>query len=110
MDTEIRVNIVLPKEELNFMNKLLTLTGEEIYKKYGLKRDETITNTAKFPNGIEADIKLVICDGDNKPYTEGVLFHDGSEVSCTECEEFYEGEWCFKYNDIEYVVCVMEEI
>lgn len=44
---------------MNLINDLLNLTGDEIYQKYGYKRDETITHTAKFPNGIEADIKLV---------------------------------------------------
>ena len=62
--------IKITKDEMELINDLLNLTGEEIYQKYGYKRDETITHTAKFPNGIEADIKLVICE-DEPPYTEG---------------------------------------
>ena len=50
--------IKITKDEMELINDLLNLTGEEIYQKYGYKRDETITHTAKFPNGIEADIKL----------------------------------------------------
>ena len=42
----------------------------------GRGKNETIVHTAKFANGIEADIKLVICE-EETPYTEGVLFHDG---------------------------------
>ena len=54
--------IKISSEEMNLINDLLNLTGDEIYQKYGYKRDETITHTAKFPNGIEADIKLVLCE------------------------------------------------
>mgnify|MGYP003188333410 FL=1 len=87
------------------INDLLNLTGDEIYQKYGYKRDETITHTAKFPNGIEADIKLVICE-EEAPYTEGVLFHNGFELTCTEPDCTYDGEWNFEHNGIEYTVLV----
>ena len=93
---------------MEHINQLLNMTGEEIYQKYGYKRDETITKTAKFPNGIEADIKLVICE-EEKPYTEGVLFDNGSEVACTEPDETYDGPWEFEYNGTEYVVNVTIE-
>lgn len=65
--------ITLSKKEMDLINNLLGLTGSEIYQKYGYKRDEAITHTAKFPDGVEIDIKLVICE-DDTPYTEGVLF------------------------------------
>lgn len=100
--------ITIPRKEMKLINNLLKLTGNEIYDKYGFKRDETITHTAKFPNGIEADIKLVICE-DDKPYTEAVLFHDGSELTCTDPSDSYEGEWFFRYNGIEYIVIVNAE-
>ena len=45
--------IKIPSKEMELINDLLNLTGDEIYQKYGYKRDETITHTAKFPNGIE---------------------------------------------------------
>lgn len=54
--------IKITNAERNLINDLLNLTGDEIYQKYGYKRNETIVHTAKFPNGIEADIKLVICE------------------------------------------------
>ena len=57
----MNATIVIQDKEMEQINDLLNLTGEEIYQKYGYKRDETITHTAVFPNGIEADIKLVIC-------------------------------------------------
>lgn len=39
--------ITLSKKEMDLINDLLNLTGSEIYQKYGYKRDETITHTAK---------------------------------------------------------------
>lgn len=54
--------------------------------------DETITITAKFPDNIEMDIKC--CGSDTGPsWTEAVLFHNGSELCCTECEDDYLGPW-----------------
>ena len=100
--------IKIAKDEMELINDLLNSTGEEIYQNYGYKRDETITHTAKFPNGIEADIKLVICE-DEPPYTEGVLFHNGFELTCTEPDDTYDGEWDFEFNGIEYVVIVEVE-
>ena len=100
-------NILISKKESDFIATLLTMTGSEIYDKYGLKRDETITHTAVLENGLEADIKLVICE-DDKPYTEGVLFLNGSEVCHTDCEEEYLGEWEFEYEGKDYIVNVLE--
>lgn len=102
-------NIVISKKKMDMINDLLDLTGDEIYQKYGLKRDETIVNTAKFPNGIEVDIKVVICDGDDTPYTEGIMFHNGSEVSFIDGENGYDGEWWFKYDGVQYLVNVVAE-
>lgn len=99
-------NIIISKKEMDLINDLLNLTGEEIYQKYGYKIDETITHTAKFPNGIEVDIKLVICD-EGRPYTEGVLFQNGVELAHSECESVYDGEWWFEHNGIEYIVIVV---
>ena len=56
-------------------------------------------------NGIEADIKLVICE-EEAPYTEGLLFHNGYELTCTEPDCTYDGEWSFEHNGIEYTVLV----
>lgn len=97
--------IKIANAEMQLINNLLNMTGDEIYQKYGYKRDEKITHTAKFPNGIEADIKLVICE-EGTPYTEGVLFHDGCELICTEPNYTYDGEWNFEYDGAEYTVLV----
>ena len=94
--------------ERNLINDLLNLTGDEIYQKYGYKRNETIVHTAKFANGIEADIKLVISE-EESPYTEGILFHNGFELAYTEPDCTYDGEWNFEHNGIEYIVLVEAE-
>ena len=97
--------IKITNAERNLINDLLNLTGDELYQKYGYKRNETIVHTAKFPNGIEADIKLVICE-EESPYTEGILFHNGFELAHTEPDCTYDGEWNFEHNGIEYIVLV----
>lgn len=76
------VQIQLPASILAYYRELLRMSGEQIYQKYGLKRDEVITHTAHFSNGFEADIKIVICEEDS-PYVDAVLFDsNGREVAC----------------------------
>ena len=101
---EMQAKIQLDETEKNFINNLLFMTGDEIYQKHGYKRDETIINTAKFSDGTEIDVRLVICDKDELPYTEAVLFRNGSELACSDCEETYFGEWAFETEDVIYSV------
>lgn len=103
------VNITVSKEKLDMINDLLDLTGDEIYHKYGFKRDETIVETAKFPNGIEVDIKVVIREGDAMPRAEGVMFRNRSEISYINGENIYDGEWWFVNNGVQYLVNVIAE-
>ena len=49
----MKQTIKISNKEMELINDLLNLTGDKIYQKYGYKRDETITHTAKFPNGIK---------------------------------------------------------
>lgn len=101
----LRAEIILDQEELDFINELLSMTGDEIYDKYGLKRDETIVNTAVFPDGMQADVKLVICDEES--YTEAVLFDkNGFQKAYTDPADEYTGDWELEYDDINYVVTV----
>lgn len=97
--------IKISSKEMKLINDLLSLTGDEIYQKYGYKQGETITHTAKFPNGIEIDIKLIICK-EGFPYTEGVLFHNGQELTVTDPDSTYDGEWIFEHNEVKYTVLV----
>lgn len=104
----IIARIKISRDERKQIDDLLSLTGDEIYQKYGYKRDETITHTAKFTNGLEADIRLVICD-DDSPYTEGILYEDGSQVELTDPGDTYMGTWEFEYNDQSYQIIVEED-
>lgn len=101
----LRTEVVLEQEELDSINQLLSMTGDEIYEKYGLKRDETIVYTAVFSDGMQADIKLVICD--EEPYTEAVLFDkNGFQKAYTDPKYEYTGDWELEYDDVNYVVTV----
>lgn len=90
-----QAELYVSPERAAYINNLLELTGAEIYAKYGLKRDETITETVKF-QGIdcEMDIKLVVPLEDNEtPWTEAVLFQNGSEVAHSDVENRFFGDW-----------------
>lgn len=97
--TTYQKTIEISKEELDKIEELLYMTGDEIYDKYGMKRDETIIHTAKFDDGYFMDIKLVVCDGEDTPYTEAVLFNkNGYEVGHTEPFEEYDDCWAIHNN------------
>lgn len=76
-----KTTIEINQEDAELYADLLSLTGNQVYDKYGLKQDEAYSHVAKFPGNVEMDIKLVICGGDDRPYTEAVLFKDGCEVA-----------------------------
>lgn len=83
-----------------------------------LGEDQTITHTAKFPNGYFMDIK---CCGvrfdeeleDNSAWTEAVLFdNNGKQVTYSEPGYEYEGEWeliDFEHNDIYQVDVIVQK-
>lgn len=101
----LRAEITLDQKELDFINELLSMAGDEIYEKHGLKRDETIVHTVVFSDGMQADIKLVICD--EEPYTEAVLFDkNGFQKAYTDPKYEYTGDWELEYDDVNYVVTV----
>ena len=90
--------LFISKKRADHINWLLNTTN-------GMGEDDTISDTAKFDNGIEIDVKLCGAN-DDYPWTEAVLFKNGCEVCCTEvCEDFF-GEWEFEYNGDQYVVYV----
>lgn len=82
-----------PKES-EMISKLCGMTGEQAYDAYGLNRDEVITNTASFPNGVEIDVKLVIGDGDEPNWCEAVIFKNGNDIGgLTDMSDDYFGQW-----------------
>lgn len=97
-----KATIKINQEDAGLYADLLSLTGNQAYGKYGLKRDETYSYVAKFPGNVEMAIKLVICGGDDRPYTEAVLFKDGCEVAHTDCSDKITGTWELEYEGVTY--------
>ena len=93
--------LVLTKDQAKYCEMMLNRLDRDPESE-----DVPLTLTANFGNGIEADIKL--CNGDS-PYVDAVLFDDGSEVHVLEVSDTIEGEYCFSYNDDDYIVCVEYE-
>ena len=74
--------IRIPAQEYRYMKQLMVMNGTEIYQKYGLKRDESITHTFHFQNGYSLDMKLVICE-EERPYIDLILFDEKNrEIAC----------------------------
>lgn len=69
----------------------------------------TLTVTAKFDNGYEADIKLVQ-DADS-PYLDPVLFDEyGFEVACLQDDSYcLDGTYQFDVDDDTYIVEIVSE-
>ena len=97
-----RRKIALPHSTVSYIDMLLHI-------KDGMGEDDTISHTAVFDNGIEIDIKLCGAD-DDYPWTEAVLFKNGSEVCYTGVEDEYFGVWEIEYNGDTYIVEIGEEM
>lgn len=71
-------------------------------------RDEVISETAVFPDGMEMDVKC--CGEEDSPgWTKAVLFRHGCECGCTDCGERFEGVWKIRDDDVMYVTVVVPE-
>jgi len=92
-------HIYIPKEELDDLNSVIkgdsAIVGEHTIATY----------TAKFSNGIEADIK--VCgvkesqdaeEDECTPYIDAVLFENGNEIGCIEPGfDKLDGEYLFYF-------------
>ena len=99
--------------EIFKINQGLQIPISERFTDYKEGRYFYITNEFLKKNSqlsyyIENLPKIVICE-EEAPYTEGVLFHNGFELTCTEPGCTYDGEWNFECNGIEYTVFVEVE-
>ena len=108
-----RATIWIPADEARKINELLTTEPADESECMG--EDETISYTAKFDNGMQADVK--VCgvqyddnpDASNLPWSEAVLFDStGSQLCCTEPsdDDTIIGEWTLEYNGETYIVDV----
>ncbi len=101
--------LYITKEQSDEYKKLLTVEPKSHDECMG--EEETISNTVKFDDGTEMDIKIcgVQYNEDkvsNLPWTEAVLFRDGCELGYTEPSEEYEGMWFIKSDGNTYTVNV----
>lgn len=94
---ELKIHISEAKTIANFLDAC----GPDDYQ----GEDNTITNTVKFPDGLEMDIKCCGCD-EEASWTEAILFEDGCEVACSEVEETYLGKWVLEHGGNKYAVNV----
>jgi hypothetical protein len=99
------------EDTANMLRELTELTGNESYDRFGYNADETIVKTAKFDNGYEMDIKLVVSDNDNYNWTEAVLFdNNGNQISYTEPSDTFFGELYLEDdNGNTYTVMVLDK-
>lgn len=89
---------------------MLTLTGKELYGKYGWKHDETITQTVVFDDSYEMDIKCVMPISENETgWSEAVLFKDGRECCCTDPADEFLGKWTLEDDGIHFCVTLTKQ-
>lgn len=100
---EYRQVITISTKSLAIINGYINATSEDEYQ----SEDETITYTAKFPDGKEMDVKCCGCQ-DGPSWTEAVLFTpSGYELVCTEPSYGFDGPWIIEYNGITYIADVI---
>ena len=106
---EYRTRITIPETTKNFLNHILNhppLSESDCFSE-----DETLSYTATFPNGYEADIQccgVQYWEGElNLPWTQGILYDNyGREIQVSEPSDDYFGEWNFSVKKDSYIVFV----
>ncbi len=99
---EYQVTVFVPSAMMETINGYLCARSENEYQ----GEDNTITYTAKFPDGKEMDIKCCGCRNEAS-WTEAVLFSkQGFELACTEVEDEFTGPWMLSYQGVTYIAIV----
>lgn len=97
--------IMVPQDLMDRINGYLEADGPDEYQ----DENETISMTAVFDDGMQADVKCCGCQ-DEPSWTEMVLFNErGGEVCCTEPSDMFDGRWTLTDSATgdEYVVTVI---
>lgn len=103
---EYRTTVLVPAKVMEQINGYLTAQSQDEYQ----GEDNTITYTAKFPDGKEMDIKCCGCR-DEASWTEAVLFDEqGNELTYTEVEEEFAGPWLLTHQGVTYIAVIQTEI
>lgn len=86
--------IEVPQRLLDLINEYLSAANASEYQ----GEDNTISFTARFPNGYEMDVKCCGCD-DAASWAEAVLFNEqGCELCFSEPDEQFVGDWEITYD------------
>ena len=110
-DNEFISYIRIPEQKYRDMNRLIAMNGPEIYQKYGLKRDESITHTFHFLNGYSLDVKLVICE-EERPYIDLILFDEKNrEIACDIVDDYVGSSFIITHETGKYlgIIQIREE-
>ena len=100
--------VFVSKEKLKKLNYLLSLDKID-FEKEGVKEDSVLfEKVINFNKNIM--VLIQVCTGQNNAYINSVLFKNGQEVTCLECEgeDSLDGEYIFDFNENEYVVKIEE--
>lgn len=93
----------IPQLEVDFINRLMVLAGEEIRKKYGIKEGELFVHTVHFTEKNKVEFKLIVSDF---PYVVAILWNDDIQEVWTRDDDLFEGVWNLEYKDEIYTVIV----
>ena len=110
-ENEFMSYIRIPVQEYRYINQLMEMNGTEIYQKYGLKRDESITYTFHFQNGYSLDMKLVICE-EERPYIDLILFDEKNrEIACDIVDDYVGSSFIITHETGKYlgIIQIREE-
>ena len=91
--------LTIPNRFYHKYQQFIGITGKQAYDLYGLKGDESISESVFFDNGIEVEVKIVIpIDEDSYTWTEAIIYDNNQYVGCTEPSEDFFGEWYLEDN------------
>ena len=103
--------VKIPHDIVAGINNMINVTGETAYYMGGWKEGESYTETVRFENGYQIDIKLVVPSWEDLTWTEAVLFDEkGNQVSYTEPSDEFMGEWYLEDNKENKYTVILEEL
>lgn len=97
--------ILIPPDVADTIQRYLNATTEEDFQ----GEDNTISYTAKFPDGMAMDVQCCGCQ-DESSWTQAVLFNQkGGECGCTEPKDKFFDTWDIETEDTVYCVEVKSQ-
>lgn len=107
IEKELCEHLQMDKYTFEVLVQMLTMTGSEIYNKYGLKRDEKLYYPVFYKNEYEMDIELIIGDENDTPYMQTVLIDNSNRIIAFSEPEFeFKRQWHLEDKGIIYTIIV----